>query len=112
MSNYSEKMVAELTAQASWTYAQACAFAEANGLKNRSVISKIKSLGLEYETKPKAVTKRGEPVVKKAQFVESIQAALGVAVPSLMKLTKADLETLTRAVGAEMPKPQEEEETA
>ena len=108
MSAYTDKMVAELEAKARWTYAEAVAYAQAHGLKHRSVISKVKSLGLEYEPKPKAVTKRGEPVVLKSQFVASIEAALGVAVPTLAKVSKADLETMTRALGAEMPEPRGE----
>lgn len=106
MSNYTVELVKELEAQESWTYAQTAEFAEKHGLKHRSVIAKVKSLGLAYEPKPARVTKRNEPVVKKAQFVASIQEALGVAVPSMAKMTKADLEALTKAVGAEMPQPE------
>lgn len=89
------------------TYAMAQDFAAEHGLKGRSVISKVKSMGIAYEPKPVRTTKRGEPVVKKAQFVASIQTALGVAVPSLLKMSKADLETLCAAVEAEMPEPEE-----
>jgi hypothetical protein len=108
-SAYSEKLVSALHSEAAknggvFTYAMAVAFAEANALKHRSVIAKVKSEGIEYEPKPTKVTKQGEPVVRKAQFVESIQAALGVSVPSLEKVTKADLQKLVEAIeGAEMP---------
>lgn len=103
MSNYTPELTAALESRGSWTYAEAVAFAEENALKPRSVIAKIKSLGLEYTPKPTRVTKQGEPVVRKSQFVAAIEAAVGVSVPSLAKATKQDLETLTRAVGAEMP---------
>lgn len=103
MSNYSEALVAKLEAQPKWTYASTAEFAEANGLKHRSVIAKVKSLGLEYEPKPARVTKRGEPVVLKAEMVAAVEKALAVSVPSLSKVTKEDLERLVEAVGAEMP---------
>ena len=105
MSNYSPELTNKMVEKGAFTYAEAVAFAKENGLSNRSVIAKIKSLGLEYECKPARVTKRGEPVVQKAQFVEAIEAATGVTLPTLVKMTKADLETLTEAVGAEMPQP-------
>jgi hypothetical protein len=102
-SNYNEAMVAELVelteANAGvFTYAMALAFAEANGLKHRSVIAKVKSLGLAYEPKPVKVTKQGEPVVRKAELVAAVEAALGVAVPSLEKATKSDLQVLANAL--------------
>lgn len=103
MSKYTENLVTTLQAQDVWTYAEAVAFAEEHNLKPRSVIAKINSLGLQYVPKPKRVNKRQEPVVKKEAMVNAIQAALGVTVPSLMKATKADLERLVPAVGAEMP---------
>jgi len=105
MSNYTDEMVKAMVAQERWTYAQAGEFGKANGLTLRSVIAKVKSLGLEYEPKPARVTKRNEPVVLKEQFVASIQAATGVVVPSLVKMTKADLARLCEAVGAETPEP-------
>lgn len=80
------------------TYAQAVAFADKHGLKPRSVIAKIKSMELIYVPKPVNVTKRGEPVVRKSELVASIEAAVGVAVPSLVKASKADLEALMQAV--------------
>lgn len=94
MSNYSVEMVSELNAVSVWTYASTKAYAEANGLKHRSVIAKVKSLGLGYEPKPVAVTKQGEPVVRKSELVAFIESAFGVAVPSLAKASKADLERL------------------
>jgi len=95
---YTATLVAQLESQAEWTYAQAVAFAEENSLKPRSVIAKIKSLGLDYEPKPTSVTKTGEPVTRKGEIVAAIEASLGVGVGSLVKATKADLEKLAQAL--------------
>lgn len=105
MSNYTPEMTAEMVLKGSFTYAEAVEFANEHGLKARSVISKVKSLGLPYEPKPARVNKRNEPIVLKEQFVASIQAATGVVVPSLVRMTKADLARLCEAVGAETPEP-------
>ena len=105
MSNYTPELTAEMVKKGSFTYAEAVAFAAEHGLKARSVISKVKSLGLPYEPKPARVTKIGEPVVQKSQYVEAIQSVVGVTVGSLVKMTKADLKTLAEAVNAEMPEP-------
>lgn len=113
MSNYTPELEAALKACAASnhgtiTYAMAVEFAEDHGLKSRSVISKVKSLGLAYEPKPVKVTKKGEPVVQKRQFVAAIEAALGISAPSLMKVSKADLEALCAATpNAEMPEPEQ-----
>ena len=101
MSVYTEKMVAELVAKGVWTYAETKAYAEDNGLKHRSVISKVKSLGLAYEPKPVRVTKNDEPVVLKSELVSFIEGALGVEAPSLAKATKADLQKLVEAVAVQ-----------
>jgi hypothetical protein len=99
---YTEALVAGLKALsvdgAPITFAMAEAFAEANGLKVRSVVAKVKSLKLPYEPKPTRVTKTGEPVVQKVAIVAAIEAALGVKVPSLEKATKPDLERILLAV--------------
>jgi len=106
MSNYSAELTAAMVAKGSFTYAEALAFADEHGLKPRSVIAKIKSLQLPYEPKPARVTKRGEPVVLKAQYIVAIQEAVHAVIPSLAKMTKTDLATLCDAVGAEQPEPQ------
>ncbi len=104
MTVYNDQLVAGLKALsvegAPVTYAQAVAFAEANGLKPRSVIAKIKSLKLPYEPKPVRVTKQGEPVVLKGTIVKAIEVALGGAkLPSLVKVSKEDLSTLLAKIG-------------
>lgn len=107
-SSYSDEMVSALHKIAEGndgkiSYQMAADFADANGLKLRSVIAKVISEKIEYERKPERVTKRGEPVVRKAEIVSAIEAALEVAVPSLTKVSKTDLQTLAEAVNAEVP---------
>lgn len=113
MSNYTPELEAALRKLAATngdvvTYAMAQAFATEHGLKGRSVISKVNSMaGISYEKKPERVTKKGEPVVQKRQFVAAIESALGISAPTLMKVGKADLETLCAAVAEEMPEPEQ-----
>ena len=102
-SAYTEKMVAELNARPVWHYAEAVAYAEANALKPRSVIAKVKSLGLSYVPKP-VVTKAGEPIERKAEIVAEIAAALNVnaeSIKSMAKMAKNELNALRKAVVAE-----------
>jgi hypothetical protein len=100
-SAYSPELVAELaTLPAPVSFDDAVAFAEEHGLKPRSVIAKLKSMGIEYAPKPVRVTKRGEPVVAKAEFVAAIEKAIGAALPSLVKASKPDLETIAAALAA------------
>jgi hypothetical protein len=102
MSNYTPALEAGLKALSvegnPITFASASEFAEAHGLKVRSVVAKIKSMKLPYEPKPTKVTKTGAPVVAKATIVATIEAALGIQAPSLEKATKADLDALVSAI--------------
>jgi len=93
MSAYSEKMVATLTRQGSWTFAQAEQFAADNNLTTRSVVSKIKSLDLAYTPKPKAASKA--PRIRKADTVAAIAKALATDSDSLAGLAKADAASLS-----------------
>ena len=88
MSNYSTSMVAALQSQ-SWDYDSASAFASEHNLSVRSVISKIKSLELDYTPKPKTVSTSGPRVVK-ADIVSAIAKALDADPDSLAGLAKAD----------------------
>jgi len=99
---YTETLVAALQAQQVWTYAEATAFAEENGLKSRSVIAKLKSMGLDYIPKP-VVAKTGEPVERKGEVIAEIETALNVetgAFSGLSKSTKAALNALRSAIQA------------
>ena len=71
------------------------------GKPKRSIISKLSSLGV-YKAQPRNTTKRGEPVVRKADIAASIQGALGEQLPTLVKMSKSDLMTLAALIeGAE-----------
>ena len=67
------------------------------GKPKRSIISKLSSLGV-YKAQPRNTTKRGEPVVRKADIADSIQGALGEQLPTLVKMSKADLVALAALV--------------
>jgi len=90
-------MVTELCASAH-TYETAAAFASKHNLSVRSVVSKIKSLGLAYEKK---VVARVEVVrVRKADVVAEIAARLSTDVEKLAGLGKADAASLQQLLKA------------
>ena len=62
----------------------------------RSIIAKLSAL--EIYQKAERVTKRGEPVVMKAELVAKVQNAVGRELPSLAKMTKPDLNSLIDAL--------------
>jgi hypothetical protein len=92
--NYSEKDVSMMisTYQANPTRDTVDMLAEKLGKNARSVIAKLSREGV-YVAQPR-VTKTGEPVVLKSEFVNRIQTALGIEIPSIAKATKADLQRL------------------
>ena len=92
MSVYTDSMVVELTQAGAFDYAAASAFAEKHNLSTRSVISKIKSLGLAYERKP--VVKGSVVRVRKADVVRVIATKLGLEDEALSGLGKADMGAL------------------
>jgi hypothetical protein len=92
MSNYSDNMVAAMTKKGSFTFAEAEAFASENNLSTRSVVSKIKSLGLAYTPKPKAAS---QPRFRKADTVAAIAKALNTDSDSIAGLAKADAASLS-----------------
>ena len=92
MSAYTDSMVTELCASAH-TYESATQFAAKHGLSVRSVVSKIKSLGLAYERKP-VPTKTGVVRVRKADVVRVIATKLGLEDEALSGLGKADMGAL------------------
>lgn len=98
MSAYTDKMVAQLMAASSWNYYDCEAFADEYKLSTRSVISKVKSLGLLYVPKPKPVAKGGQ--VRKTDVVEGIATAVGVTFESVEGLAKADKRSLTALLQA------------
>lgn len=72
------------------------ALAERLNKTPRSIIAKLSALGV-YQ-KAERVTKRGEPVVMKAELVEKVQNAIGRELPSLNKMTKVDLQFMIEAL--------------
>ena len=73
--NYTKEQESALIDAAPISYDDALVFAEAFGKSPRSVVSKVKSLDLEYipKAKPK---KRGEQQETKAEIVEAIEALI------------------------------------
>ena len=67
------------------------------GKPKRSIISKLSSL-VVYKAQPRNTTKTGEPVVRKADIADAIQGALGEQLPTLVKMSKADLVALAALV--------------
>ena len=92
--NYSEKDVSMMidTYKANPTRDTVDMLAEKLGKNARSIIAKLSREGV-YVAQPR-VTKAGEPVVLKSEFVDRIHAALGIEIPSIAKATKADLARL------------------
>ena len=93
MSSYTDTMVETLQAQGTWAYSDCVEFAEKHGLSIRSVISKVKSLGLDYEPKPTPAA--GAPRIRKADTVRSIARRLDVTYEEIEGLAKADRKALS-----------------
>ena len=93
MSNYTPTMIAEMQSAGSFTYDSATAFADAHSLSVRSVISKVKHLGLDYTPKVQTVSTAG-PRVTKAEIVTAIAKALAADPDELEGLSKADAKAL------------------
>ena len=94
MSVYTNAMVAELTNNAPFNLAKAKIFAERYpAVTYRSVIAKVKSLGLEYEKAEPAPKKAKVDGPTKAQVLSEIREKL--ALPNREgDLTKAELEAI------------------
>ena len=99
MSNYTATVVTEMQEVGSFTYDSASNFAIEKGLSVRSVISKIKHLGLEYTPKPKTVSSAG-PRVKKADVVRDIAQQIGIDVEEIEGMDKSDLRSLLNFLAA------------
>jgi Zn-dependent peptidase ImmA (M78 family) len=91
MSNYTPAMIAKLQAAAPLNLKIAKDLAADFGVSHRSVISKAKSLGLEYvKATPKARAAKG---ITKAELTDAIRQA--VALPDRSgDLTKAELDVV------------------
>ena len=96
--NYTDEMVASMTEQyvANPTRDTVEALAQEFGKSVRSIIAKLSREGV-YVAQPK-VTKTGEPVVRKAELVALLEAHFEVAIPTLVKASKADLQRLVDSI--------------
>ena len=95
--NYTDEQVSYMVKeyQANPTRDTVDTLAEELGKNARSVIAKLSREGV-YVTQPR-VTKRGEPIIKKAELVSEIATILGVdeeQIATLEKATTADLNNL------------------
>lgn len=95
MSNYTKKMEAEL-ASLPMDYARAEALASQWGLSIKSVIAKTKSLGIDYQPKPKALRKGSG--ITKADLVKQIEAKLDCQLDGLANASASALNTLLGAL--------------
>ena len=100
--NYTDEMVASMTKdyQANPTRETVAQLAKQFGKTTRSIIAKLSREGV-YVAQPRT-TKTGEPVVSKAQFVSAIEAHFDIAMPTLVKSGKQDLQKLAEALGLEV----------
>ena len=96
--NYTDEMVTEMHTlyEANPTRDTVDVLAEKFGKSVRSIIAKLSREGI-YVAQPR-VTKTGEPVVRKAELVAQIEAHFGIEFPSLVKASKADLQSLLNVI--------------
>ena len=96
--NYSDADITILTDEYSIepTRETVDALAERLNKTPRSIIAKLSALGVYQKTE--RVTKRGEPVIMKAELVTKVQNAIGRELPSLNKMTKVDLQFMIEAL--------------
>ena len=96
--NYTDEMVAHMTEAyvANPTRETVEALAAEMGKTVRSIIAKLSREGV-YVAQPRT-TKTGEPVVSKAQFVSAIESHFDMAMPTLVKAGKQDLQKLAEAL--------------
>lgn len=96
--NYTDEMVAQMTEAyvANPTRETVEVLATSMGKSVRSVIAKLSREGV-YVAQPK-VTKTGEPVVRKQELVVALQDHFGIAIPTLVKASKADLQRLVDSI--------------
>ena len=98
--NYTDEMVAQMIKayEANPSRDTVDMLAGEMGKSVRSVIAKLSREGV-YVAQPK-VTKSGEPVVRKTELVVEIANHFGIALPTLVKASKADLQKLVDAINS------------
>jgi hypothetical protein len=90
-------MEAQLREKETWTFEDCEKFAAefaANDITTRSVISKVKNLGLQYQPKPAAV-KSTVKQIRKSDMVRGIAKSLEMNYDAIAGLAKADKRALT-----------------
>lgn len=97
MSGYTEVEVARLRAEGVVSYERAAELASEFGRSHRSVISKVKQLGLDYVPKAKAPS-NSLPKLRKADLVAELSESLGVDLEGLEGATYRSLEALANRV--------------
>ena len=97
--NYTDEMVEHMVAayEDTPTLATVEALVAEFGKPKRSIISKLSSLGV-YKAQPRNTTKRGEPVVRKADIAAQIEEEIGGQFSTLIKMSKSDLVRLLTLV--------------
>ena len=100
MSNYTPQMVTALMAGAVTNYDTAVSYADGQAVSVRSVIAKVKNLGLPYTPKTRTL-KRGDRVTK-VELVRAIEKSLASGTDSLVGLEKSSVAALSRLL-SEIP---------
>ena len=98
--NYTPEMLAVIAGYDSFNKETATEIAAKIGKSPRSVIAKIKSMGLSY-TVQRPVRKDGSPITRKTDTVIAIAKALdmdALELEGLTKASKAALEALLREI--------------
>ena len=98
--NYTPEMVAIISGYSNVNGAGAAEIADKIGKSQRSVIAKIKSMGLPYAVK-RPTRKDGSPVSRKADMVAAIAKALDAdadELAGLEKATRSALDVLLREI--------------
>ena len=91
---YTSEMVSSLMDGAVTDYDTAVSYSDTNSLSVRSVIAKVKSLGLDYTPKTR-ILKRGDRVTKD-ELVRAIEKSLASGTDSLVGLEKSSVAALSR----------------
>jgi len=99
MSAYNDASVAKLRAAAPLNLEKAHALSAELGVSYRSIISKAKSLGIEYVKAQAPARKRTGP--SKADICSAIEQAMGMSLPGLDKAPTATLGLILEAVNNE-----------
>jgi len=97
MGAYTNAMEAELANNAPFNYDKAQIFAGRYNVSVRSVISKVKSLGLDYVAKAPAAKKAKDNGPTKADVLAEIRSKLGLSERE-GDLTKAELAAILQAI--------------